>query len=215
MIGIYKITSPNGKIYIGQSVEIARRKSYYKRGKCSGQPLIYNSLKKYGWEAHKFEVLCECKEDELNDLEVYYIELYQSFNSKFGLNLQSGGSVGKHSEETKLKISKANTGKKASIETRKKQSDSWKGRVVSENARKNMREGQKGRVWSEEQKKAVSDGIRRMYANGYDKSKISGEKNYFFGKKHSEETKRKISEARKVACRRKKEINELAAGGLY
>ena len=40
MIGIYKITSPNGKIYIGQSINIDRRfKSYRKlqREKLSGQ----------------------------------------------------------------------------------------------------------------------------------------------------------------------------------
>lgn len=30
MIGIYKITNPNGKVYIGQSIDLERRLYYYK-----------------------------------------------------------------------------------------------------------------------------------------------------------------------------------------
>ena len=48
MIGIYKITNPNGKVYIGQSVDIEKRLSNYKRLSQSilEQPAIYNSLLK-------------------------------------------------------------------------------------------------------------------------------------------------------------------------
>ena len=48
MIGIYKITSPSGKIYIGQSKDIEKRFKAYKNLKCKGQPYIYRSLLKYG-----------------------------------------------------------------------------------------------------------------------------------------------------------------------
>lgn len=108
MIGIYKITSPSNCVYIGQSVNIEARKKHYKKLDCKSQPRIYNSIKKYGWEAHRFEVICECDRDELNRLEKYYVELYQSFNSKYGLNLKEGGdSRGKLSEESIEKIRRA------------------------------------------------------------------------------------------------------------
>ncbi|HEC36627.1 hypothetical protein LCGC14_1312370 [marine sediment metagenome] len=46
--GIYKITSPTKKIYIGQSIDINRRKIIYKNILCKLQRKIYNSLKKHG-----------------------------------------------------------------------------------------------------------------------------------------------------------------------
>ena len=59
MIGIYKITNSKGAIYIGQAVNIERRKKDYSRAGCKSQRKIYNSIKKYGWKDHTFEVLIE------------------------------------------------------------------------------------------------------------------------------------------------------------
>ena len=83
MIGIYKITNPKGKTYIGQSVNIEKRWNRYKNlipKDCIGQPLIYRSLIKYGVENHIFEIIELCNKEELNKLESYYIVLYNSFN---------------------------------------------------------------------------------------------------------------------------------------
>ena len=68
-------------------------------------------LLKNGVESHTFEVLENCKSEELNDKEVYYIKLFSTFNSEMGLNLTSGGCYCKMSDVTKLKISKAHVGK--------------------------------------------------------------------------------------------------------
>jgi group I intron endonuclease len=65
MIGIYKITSPTNKIYIGQSVDIERRFKEYKRLNCKKQTKLYFSLKKHGVENHVFEILEECSQDNL------------------------------------------------------------------------------------------------------------------------------------------------------
>lgn len=103
--GIYKITSPTGRIYIGQSVNVWKRMAQYKNGACKGQPRLYYSIKKHGWDNHKVEVLVECESCELNKLEEYYISVFNSFNSKTGLNLQSGGNRFEVSDETKRKLS--------------------------------------------------------------------------------------------------------------
>jgi group I intron endonuclease len=108
--GIYKITSPSGGIYIGQSVDVIRRKWEYASLKCSDQPRLYNSLKKYGWKEHVFEILHMCCEDKLNKMEEYYVKYYDTFNTEHGMNLTNGGGHFKHSEETKQKISKARMG---------------------------------------------------------------------------------------------------------
>lgn len=110
MIGIYKITSPSKKVYIGQSKDIERRKRNYANLNCKGQVKLYNSIKKYGWERHIFEIICECSIDELNDKERYYQDLYSVSGSK-GLNLKlTNTKVLKStiSESTKIKISTSN-----------------------------------------------------------------------------------------------------------
>ena len=105
--GIYKITSPSGKIYIGQSINIKSRWKYYEKLRCNKQFKIYHSLKKYGPENHSFDILKECSKDELNYYEKYYIDLFGSFNSDTGLNLKDGGGPrGILSHEARLNRSK-------------------------------------------------------------------------------------------------------------
>ena len=72
MIGIYKITSPNGRIYVGQSKNIEKRIKCYKSLNCKGQKLLYRSLLKYGVDKHKFEIIIECSElfPSLQNLEI-------------------------------------------------------------------------------------------------------------------------------------------------
>lgn len=93
--GIYKITSPSGKVYIGQSKNIKQRLQGYKWMKCKSQILLYNSLKKYGYENHHIEIFLHnyVSETELDNLEINYIKEYNSFVgwNKKGLNLTTGG----------------------------------------------------------------------------------------------------------------------------
>lgn len=128
MIGIYKITSPTGKVYIGQSKNITKRFNQYRLLHCKGQKILYNSFLKHGFENHVFEIIEECLEFELNDKERYYQDLY-SVLSKNGMNCKltrSSDRSGKHSDETKLKMSFSGKGKTISIESRIKQSISKK-----------------------------------------------------------------------------------------
>lgn len=128
MIGIYKITSPSGKIYIGQSIDIKRRFNLYKRNACKGQPILYRSLIKYGHQSHIFEVLCECNASELNNKERYYQDLFLAVGSN-GLNCmltKSKDKSGGHNKNTKLLISQKKTGSITSAETKIKLSISLK-----------------------------------------------------------------------------------------
>lgn len=123
IIGIYKITSPKGRIYIGQSCDIKDRWYDYTSLWCENQKKIYRSLKKHGVKNHTFEIIHILEQvnltkseiiKELNKLETYYIKEFNSFaggNKKNGLNLTKGGDNRECSEETKRKISKANKGK--------------------------------------------------------------------------------------------------------
>ena len=55
--GIYKLTSPSGKCYIGQSTDMVQRILKYKRLQCKSQIKLYNAIQKYGFENFKRETL--------------------------------------------------------------------------------------------------------------------------------------------------------------
>ena len=109
IIGIYKITSPTNKVYIGQSWNIKNRWSCYKTLNCKSQPRIYNSLVKYGVDNHKFEVLLDfdydIKQYYLDHCEQFFMDYYRHEGFEL-MNLKDAGNYGKDSEETK-KIKKA------------------------------------------------------------------------------------------------------------
>ena len=118
MIGIYKIENlVNHKVYIGQSIDIEKR---YKEHLRSGQPDKYSlkserdkkcpihlAMQKYGVENFELTILQECKKEEMDDLEIYYIKKYRSLDKKFGYNISPGGQnhvgdVGEKHSQAKL-----------------------------------------------------------------------------------------------------------------
>lgn len=108
---IYETTNLiNGKKYIGQH----RAKEFDEKYKGSGC-LISKAFKKYGFENFIVKIIEECNsEQELNEREIYWINFHNAVNDDNFYNLQSGGYLihgGHLSEQTKIKISQALTGK--------------------------------------------------------------------------------------------------------
>lgn len=112
MIGIYKIINPNGRVYIGQSINIFNRKIQYKNyigNSSSIGPKLLNSFQKYGYNNHKFEIIEECSIELLNERETFWkIYHLEQFNNDWKQVLfcelyDNGG--GPRSKETKQKQS--------------------------------------------------------------------------------------------------------------
>ncbi len=210
--GIYKITSPTGKIYIGQTVKSKRRYSDYKRVDCKNQRLLFNSLKKHGFESHIFEmihileVINMSKIDiinELNRLEIYYIEFHNSFkdNNENGMNLNKGGNINQVSQETKDKIRLYATGKTPTQETKDKISKANKGKKRTQEEIEAIIKKLTGRKRSGESKKRMSEIMTGKIFTDEHKKNLSeskkGDKSWNYGKKHKEESILKMSEAHK------------------
>jgi group I intron endonuclease len=119
MIGIYKITSPSGKIYIGKSINIEDRINSYKYvGRRKLQHKLNNSINKYGLENHIFEIIEICTLDNIDEREIYWIKHYNCV--EIGLNLTYGGEGGIPSQEVRIKKSRSMKGKTHSEETKNK-----------------------------------------------------------------------------------------------
>lgn len=200
--GIYKITSPSGRVYIGQSVNINKRFYTYRKLECKRQPKLYNSLKKYGYDSHLFEVIEECDINNLNIRERYWQEFYNVISER-GLNLQLVDCVGKkqmHSDETKKKISEKSKGRVFSKETRLKMSISAKNKIITEETRLkiSIANSGKGNYWygrkGELHPSFGKPGLRGELHPCFGKK---GKENKNFGKKASLETRKKQSESSK------------------
>jgi group I intron endonuclease len=165
---IYKLTGPENKIYIGQANNFNRRMNSYKRLKCQSQTKLYNTIKKYGWENFKSEVLIDnlAGKVEMNEKEIFYVKAFDSFvrKNKNGLNLTEGGD--------------GQMGMVLSEESRKKISDKLKGKLLSEETRRKMSVSKKGK--------------RNMSDEHYRKMSIR-----MTGTKQSSETLAKLSVIRK------------------
>lgn len=130
MIGIYKIISPSNRVYIGQSINIEKRWKHHDTN-CKNLIKLGRSFRKYGKENHKFEILQECKLEELDKLETYYKQLELNkvkgdWQQVLFCELYDTGG-GPKSEETKKKISESNKGKLKPLGTGDKISKSKKG----------------------------------------------------------------------------------------
>lgn len=94
MIGIYKITNTkNGKVYIGQSVDIDKRFKQHKKLLRNNNHIncrLQDDWNIYGEDSFKFEILEKCRSVYLNEIEKHTIKEYDSTNEAKGYNISAG-----------------------------------------------------------------------------------------------------------------------------
>lgn len=159
MNGIYKITSPTGRVYIGQSTNLKARFKNYIALRCKSQIKLHRSLLKYGEKNHTFCVLEFCDASVLNERERHYQDFYNSA-SPDNLNCiltKTTDKPRKISEETRLNYSLAQL---ASPNSRR-------GAKHTEYSKGLIKEKRSLQVITESHKQAISDnsGSARMILN--------------------------------------------------
>lgn len=145
MVVIYSIKSPTGKLYFGQSTNYKHRIATHKNAKDKSK--LYNSIKKYGFEAHIFTMLHEFPDDVdkkiLTTYEQFYIDQHREAGIEI-LNVKDAGDSGSPSQEVKDKIRASLIGHKPSDSTRALWSLQRKGKGIgakrSDETRKRIRE---------------------------------------------------------------------------
>lgn len=195
---IYKITAPNGAVYIGQTLCSKKRKYQYKKLAFTKQTQLWNNCQKYNWNpSDTFEVIdeCLCGKDKviLNEREIYWISFYDSYRN--GLNCTEGGKgqIGRiwtqEERDRQREITKSNgsgfvEGNKILLGV--KLNDEHKNKISRSNklTYTNGREPwNKGRETSDEVKEKISNSVK-------------GERNGFYGKTHTQESIDRIKESK-------------------
>jgi len=155
LCSIYKVTNKtNGKIYIGQTWLTLRKRWRFHSNDKSGCIKLRTAIKKYGINSFSINLITLCGTQESADYwEDYFIKHYDAI--KNGYNIKEGGSRGKWSEESKMKLSKSNMGHLVSNETRKKLSVSHSGKEFSEKHKQNISRSHMGKIHTQETKEKM------------------------------------------------------------
>lgn len=110
---IYKVQNKvNQKIYIGKTTKTlnSRKKTHLKNVKMGLKSHFYDSIRKYGEESFTWYELLSCNDiNILNEMEIMFIEKYDSF--RYGYNMTLGGDGG-DTISNKSDIEKKNQGAK-------------------------------------------------------------------------------------------------------
>ena len=191
MIGIYKITNlVNGKIYYGSSKDIEKRWRIHKNNLNNNKHhniKLLNAWNKYGEENFKFDIIEECNETILLEREQYYLDLKPDYN--IGLKSSGGDNLTKNPNKNEI-VSKITDSirkryclmtseqKKEIFSLPMDKNPNWKGGVSYKYCECGVRI------------KPINDSCSKCRNK-------SGENNPFFGKQHSDETKKKLSESKK------------------
>ncbi len=173
---IYALTSPSGKIYIGQTVQrFSFRWNSHRYSASNGkQGPLYASMRKHATDLWKREVVAECDtREELDQMEIMFI-------SAFGdLNIHRGGSRERPDRTVGQKIANANRGRKRTPEQcariragklanpitdegRASVSRAQKGRPCSAETRAKLSKSCKGRPWSDARRAAYESRRRSV-----------------------------------------------------
>lgn len=153
---VYIHLFPNGKRYVGKTTLTPKMR--WKSGwGYKTQRLMWNAIKKYGWENIVHQVI-ECEtEGETNYLERYLIAYYDTTNHDKGYNCSTGGEKSgtgcRRTDAEKEHLRQINTGKKMSPEAIAKTVASITGRPLSEEHRRKLSVSHKGKIpWNKGKK---------------------------------------------------------------
>jgi hypothetical protein len=216
---IYSLTDPrNGTIrYIGKGT--GKRWLWCLHNKCAAlygvEPWVLR-LRNLGLAPITTKVLEGLSNEQANRWEIGLIASIGRHPDGPLLNCAPGGlgGCGKHSEETKRKLSEAQKGrlhgpmseehrraisigtkgKVVSEKTRRKLAEAGKGKTASEDTRRKIGEASKGRKFDEEARRKISEANRGKLVSEETRRKLAKGRR---GKRHTKEARRKMSEAAK------------------
>lgn len=161
--GIYKITNIlNNKCYIGSSKNMKRREyiHFYKLKKNEHHcHHLQNAYNKYGKENFIFEPMIDCKEEELNCYEDYFLAYYKP---EYNI-LKSSSKRALLNKDLRVRLGNGNRGRKFSIEVRKNMSEGHKNKTHSLETKAKMSKASLGKKKSDEARRKMSESKKKLF----------------------------------------------------
>jgi group I intron endonuclease len=195
----------NGMLYVGQTVgSLGYRRLRHLNDSINGKNwVLQRAIKKYGSESFDWFVIQKCNDrTSLNEAEKFWIATLGTIAPN-GYNMNAGGQGNRGwTQEVREKMSRIMKDKPhSSREHMKKMSDALRGKKRPQEVRDKIAAGHRGKpkpsgpnnalygkVLSEEHKKKISEWTKAKALRGPDHPN--------FGKKWSDDTRRRISEAK-------------------
>lgn len=182
--GIYCIENiVNNKKYIGQSVNIYTRWKQHRnelKNNIHRNDHLQNAWNIYKEQSFVFYILEQCDRDRLDDVEIYYIKLFDTENRDYGYNIESGGNSNKTiSAETRAKMSEIRSGWCG-------EKNPFYGKCHTDETKQINREAHLRENLSLETLQKMSDAQKARFS--------TPDKNPMFGRKHTEEAKLLMSQ---------------------
>ena len=189
-----------GKSYIGQTtLTLEKRKAkHLQNSQTDLDSRFYQAIRKHGIDSFEWEIVEEVETENLDEREIYWIN---EFNTLFeGYNMTIGGGTIKgysHSDETKEKIKKSLGGKSMRDHYIKNHGEEIGVKKYEEYIEKLNKANGKGRTrldlfmerhGEEEGKRLYNEFIKKI------KESRKGKDTWMKGKKHSDESKKIMSE---------------------
>ena len=150
------------KYYVGQTIGTMEqragkdgRRYGWDDSNCNSK--FARSIRKWGWDAFEGRVLEEVYEEDLNELEKFYIEQFDSYENGYNSTLGGDG----------------NSGYIRSEESKKKTSIAVKKHYESPEARKKLSKAQSKRYEDPEERKKTSITVKKRYKDPKEREKIS------------------------------------------
>lgn len=158
-----------------------------------------NKLKRAGLRVDVRIVASGLTEREAFDLEKERIAFWRSIGVDL-VNLTDGGDGMTPTEETRAKMRASSARRWSDPDQRKRAAEIAKDRATPDRIKKMM--DAKPRFASPETRAKMSASIQKFYANNPEArqkraERVSGEKNHFYGKKHSPETLQRIADKKR------------------
>lgn len=191
--GIYHIVNKvNGKKYIGSSIEIEKRWAHHKSQLSRGihhNIHLQRAFDKYGEENFEFRIAGET----LPEMAVYVEDyILRHLGDKFEYNIAPRAQNREVSEETKKKISENHANQFG-------ENNPMYGKSLTDEHKRKISQSKTGKKLSEEHKQVISQTLSDREFSDETITKMSesklGEDNPFFGKTHTEESRKKMSKS--------------------
>ena len=220
------------KYYVGQTIETMERR-VGKDGKGYGifdetcNSKFARSIRKWGWNAFEGRILEEVDEEDLNELEKFYIKYFDSYKNGYNTTLGGEGMRGynrfedpeerkkqrKRFEDPKLRKKISISVKKhfENPEEREKQSIMQKKHWEDKEYRKKMSEIQRKRWEDKNEREKISEAQRKRFESSEEREKISAAvKKCWKNQEYREKQSIALSEANKERYKDEKEREKIS-----